>query len=399
MNSHRKPNLETSTPAIAIRTLLFAILMAQIAHAQTNTGTGPNVNVATNNGASAALSITTGTNNTAYGSNALRADTTGGFNTALGSVALYSNMTGVSNTGVGYGALYLNTASNNTAFGTLALGNNAGGTGNTASGTRALEKNTTGNNSTAVGYYALEKSTTSHDNTAIGYNALLGNVTGSNNIGIGSGAGGAITTGSNNICIGNPGALTPTNSIRIGVQGTQTATFIAGISGITSAGGVAVFVNPSGQLGTITSSQRFKQDIANMDDASDVLHSLRPVRFCYKADIDPKGTPQFGLIAEEVDKVAPELVARDDKGEVYTVRYEAVNAMMLNEFLKEHRRVDGQAKMIEQQARTIAEQQRQIRELASRLSRIAERIETMDPPKTPVLHKISHRSSVSGNAP
>src|SRR5207237_9750527 len=133
------------------------------------------------------------------------------------------------------------------------------------------------------------------------------------------------------------------NTCRIGTAGTQKAAFVAGISGATAASGVAVYVNSSGQLGTLTSSARFKQDIASMDGASDALLSLRPVTFRYKTDLDPQGIPQFGLIAEEVEKVAPELVARDDKGEIYTVRYEAVNAMLLNEFLKEHRRMDAHA--------------------------------------------------------
>ena len=409
MNSHRKPNVRTNTPANAIRTLLFAIAMAHIAHAQTNTGTGPNVNVATTNGANAALSITTGTYNSAYGSDALRADTTGGYNTALGAVALFTNIAGTSNTGVGYGALYSNTANENTALGTLALGANTSGTGNTASGFNALRLSTTGNyktaagyyalrsnttgyNNTASGYYALQRSTVGHDNTAYGYNALntLLGAGGSNNIGIGSGAGSALTQ-ADNICIGSNGSVTDSRTIRIGTAGTQTAAYIAGIYNVPT-GGLTVSVNANGQLGTVASSRRFKQDIANMDDASNALYSLRPVRFCYKAAIDPKGTRQFGLIAEEVDKVDPELVARDDKGEVYTVRYEAVNAMMLNEFLKEHRRVEAavmktgeQAKMIEEQARTIGEQQKQIQALASRLTEISERIERMNQPKTPAL--------------
>jgi Chaperone of endosialidase len=159
---------------------------------------------------------------------------------------------------------------------------------------------------------------------------------------IGSGAGYEIITGSYNIEIGNPGATNDNGIIRIGTQGTQTNTFIAGISGATAASGVAVYINPSGQLGTLTSSARFKTNIASMDDASDVLLSLHPVKFKYKDEIDPQHIPQFGLVAEEVDKVDPDLVARDDKNQIYTVRYEAVNAMLLNEFLKEHRQVQAQ---------------------------------------------------------
>jgi len=148
-----------------------------------------------------------------------------------------------------------------------------------------------------------------------------------------------ITTGSSNIDIGNQGATGESGTIRIGTS--QAATFVAGIYGVTiSPSGSAVYVNANGQLGTVNSSRRFKEAIQNMGDQSDVLLSLRPVAFRYKPDLDPQGTPQFGLIAEEVENVAPELVLRDAKGEISSVRYEQVNAMLLNEFLKEHRKVE-----------------------------------------------------------
>ena len=173
----------------------------------------------------------------------------------------------------------------------------------------------------------------------MGFNAVNAN-NGSNNIAIGKDAGLMTSSGaSNDIYIGSVGAA-ENNTMRIGTAGTQTATFIAGINGVTlSPAGAAVFVNSNGQLGTVNSSRRFKTDIKPMDDASDVLLSLKPVTFHYKPEIDAKAIPQFGLIAEEVAEVCPDLVIRDEKGEIQTVRYEQVNAMLLNEFLKQHKRI------------------------------------------------------------
>jgi hypothetical protein len=182
---------------------------------------------------------------------------------------------------------------------------------------------------------------------ASGFSALANSTNGSNNIALGFEAGINLSSGTNNIYIGNAGVQGDDNTIRVGTGGTQTNTFVAGIYGVTAASGVAVYVNSSGQLGTMTSSARFKQDIRSMDDASDVLLSLHPVTFRYKPELDPQGIPQFGLIAEDVEKVDPGLVARDDKNQIYTVRYEAVNAMLLNEFLKQHNKVAEQNKEIE----------------------------------------------------
>jgi hypothetical protein len=193
---------------------------------------------------------------------------------------------------------------------------------------------------TANGVSALIATPPAAINTANGFQALIHNTTGSNNIALGLSAGVNLTTGNYNIDIGNPGVAAEDNTIRIGSG--QTATFIAGISGSTAASGVAVFVNSSGKLGTLTSSARFKQNIQAMGDVSEVLLALRPVTFRYKKELDPEGTPQFGLVAEDVAKVNPDLVVRDDKGEIYTVRYEAVNAMLLNEFLKERAKWEEQ---------------------------------------------------------
>ena len=155
-----------------------------------------------------------------------------------------------------------------------------------------------------------------------------------------------LTTGDNNIDIGNSGIPDEANTIRVGTQGTQTKTFIAGVSGA-GVSGMAVKVNAAGQLGTAPSSARFKEAIKPIDKASETILALKPVSFRYKKEIDPERTPQFGLVAEEVDKVNPDLVARDAQGKPYTVRYDQVNAMLLNEFLKEHRKVEEMQKRIE----------------------------------------------------
>src|SRR5258707_214556 len=228
----------------------------------------------------------------------------------------------------------------NTAEGAVALARLTSGSYNTAMGYQALVSNTTGFYNTGTGVNALAINTAGGFNTADGPFALVSNTTGNANIGLGTNAGSNLTTGGNNIDIGNSGVAAEANIIRIGPAGTQSATFIAGISGATASGGAAVLVNSNGQLGTITSSRRFKQEIKPMDKASEAILALRPVTFRYKQEIDPKGIPQFGLVAEEVEQVNPDLVARDEKGQVYTVRYEAVNAMLLNEFLKEHQKVE-----------------------------------------------------------
>src|SRR6266536_3575259 len=328
--------------------------------------------------------LTIGNQNTATGVRALSSDINGGFNTATGVLSLFSNTSGFFNsatgayslanntegsynTANGYGALYFNIADGNTATGFAALYKNTTGSGNTANGEYALNRNTTGfyntamgesalysntsgGSNTATGYWALYSNTTGGSNTAngrsalynndaglantaIGRDALYNNTTGNSNIALGDGAGGNLTTGNGNIDIGHLGVADESGTIRIGTSGTQTRTFIAGISGATASGGAAVFVNASGQLGTSTSSKRFKDQIKPMDKASEALLALNPVSFRYKKEIDPEGIPQFGLVAEDVAKVNPDLVVRDTDGEIYTVRYDAVNAMLLNEFL------------------------------------------------------------------
>src|SRR6266700_2833398 len=302
-------------------------------------------------GEGALNSNTTGTDNTAAGYQALFSNTDGFSNTATGAAALLSNTTGYANTATGVDALVLNsTGSNNTANGVAALGSNITGSNNTATGFEALNDNTIGVQNTANGSKALFSNTIGGQNTATGENALLNNNSGSSNIALGFNAGTNLTTGNNNIDIGNAGVAGESKRIRIGTAGTQTRTFIAGISGVTVASGVGVIVGSNGQLGTVVSSERYKDAIKPMEKASEAILALKPVTFRYKHELDPNGIPQFGLVAEEVEKVNPDLVARDDQGKVYTVRYEAVNAMLLNEFLKEHRKVEEQVRINQQQA-------------------------------------------------
>ena len=357
---------------------------------------------------------------TAAGDHALQALTLGLGNTAIGTFSMFSVTTGSFNTAVGAGSLDLNTADSNTATGAAALLFNTTGTLNTANGTAALEFNDTGSNNTATGAFALFNNTTGHDNTANGFFALqnnttgnwntangavalssnvtgnentaygqvaLQNATGSKNIGIGTGGGCKLTTGSNNIAIVNPGVAGESDTIRIGAIGTETncagfplpahtATYIAGISGQTASGGAVVFVNPDGKLGTLTSSARFKTDIKPMDKTSEAILSLKPVTFRYKKEIDPTGTSQFGLVAEDVEKVNSDLVVRDKGGKPYSVRYEQVNAMLLNEFLKEHRKVEQQRKDFEA---AIAQQQKQIEALTAGLQKVSAQLEASKP--------------------
>ena len=310
-----------------------------------------NNNTAEGNGS--LFSLTTGIHNSAMGFQALHDNTSGGFNTATGFKAL-NNCYGINNTATGAQALFSNTDGGfNTANGFQALYSNTTGFENTANGTNTLYYNTTGTHNTATGVEALLSNITGAGNTASGFQALHNN-RGSFNIGLGNQAGKNLTIGNRNIDIGNGGVAGESNTIRIG--NIQTATYIVGISGSTATGGAAVFVASNGKLGTVTSSRRFKKDIADMDAASEALLALRPVTFRYKPELDKAGIPQYGLVAEEVAEVNPDLVVRDEKGEIYTVRYEAVNAMLLNEFLKEHRKVQQQEATIAQLTSTIVQQ-------------------------------------------
>jgi len=202
----------------------------------------------------------------------------------------------------------------NTANGVSALLSNTTGNNNTAAGYHALDTNITGGAKTANGHSALRRNTTGHNNTATGIEALLRNTTGSFDIALGNIAGTNLTTGDNNNDIGNAGVAGESSTIRIGDPFVQGATYLAGISGAAVPSGAPVVVDTSGHLGTIISSQRFKDEIKPMDQVSEAILALKPVTFRYKKELDPQGIPQFGLVAEEVAKVNPDLVARDAKG-------------------------------------------------------------------------------------
>jgi Chaperone of endosialidase len=297
-------------------------------------------------------------NNTALGENALITNTTGDNNTAIGFEVLQANTTGRDNTAIGFQALRFNTT----------------GIFNTASGFQALQRNTTGGGNTANGLAAMLLNTTGSSNTAIGAGALQFNTTGRNNIALGFEAGNVIT-GNNNIAIGNAGVMGETRTIRIGTQPTHSSTFIAGISGVTVPGGVGVIVDTNGLLGTVVSAARFKDEIKPMDEASEAILALKPVIFRYKKELDPAGISQFGLVAEEVEKVNPDLVARDQNGKPYTVRYEAVNAMLLNEFLKEHKTVREQGATIAELKKEIAALTATVKEQAAQIQKVSAQLE------------------------
>lgn len=285
-------------------------------------------NYNTANGMQALYSNTTGTHNTASGVNALYSNITGNYNTASGMNALFSNTTGRQNTASGYQALYSNTTGNyNIANGDNALYSNTAGGANTANGSAALYANTTGISNIAIGAIALGGNKTGNYNTAIGVNVGSNIIAGSENIYIGDSAGVDAGDESGTIRIGNPIVA-------------NTATYISGISGKTAAGGVAVLIGADGHLGTVVSSKRFKEDIKDMGEASSDLMKLRPVTFMYKPEIATgERTLQYGLIAEEVAEVYPDLVQYSATGEANTVYYHLVNAMLLNEVQKQNKQI------------------------------------------------------------
>jgi hypothetical protein len=313
---------------------------------------------------------TTGNTNTASGVQALGSNTTGSSNSASGTYALFYNSSGKDNSAWGYSALFGNTTgAYNSASGYEALYTNSTADYNTASGYGALYSSN-GTSNTAAGYEALYGNTSGADNTATGVHALAANTTGSNNIGEGYHAGYNLTTGSNNIDIGSPGVKAESGVIRIGTitgtTSTQSAAYIAGIYGIkTATAGTAVFIDSSGQLGTVSSSIRYKEDIQPIAGASERLLMLRPVEFRYKkADASGDKPIQYGLIAEEVAKVYPELVVRDAMtGRIDGVRYDELAPMLLNEVQQQHSQMTAQAEKIAAQDEHITMQAAEIREL------------------------------------
>ena len=322
----------------------------------------------TANGAYALANNTIGNDNTANGMFALFSTTTASENTATGSQALFSNTDGGQNTAVGFSALVDNTTgSYNTATGAGALLSNTTGVSNTATGYHALNQNTTGSANTAFGDDALQSNTTGRSNTAFGTNAL-GNTTGTGNIALGAQAGFSVYTADHVIAIGVDGAEV-SNSCFIGnIYGV--------ITGVNNA--VPVVIDSRGQLGTMSSSARYKKEIKPMQSASESILGLKPVTFQYKSDAND--TPQFGLIAEEVAKVNPNLVVRDQKGEIYTVRYDAVNAMLLNEFLKEYRKNEEQEATIAELKSGMKALAAMVNEQASQIQKVSAQLATASPP-------------------
>ncbi len=379
----------TPCAVLIISTVLASFAFLPAAQAVSPPPDGGYANGNTAEGTNALFNLTTGSKNTADGYLALFFNNSGQLNTAIGSQALYHNGAGSQNTAVGLDALFHNTRGNfntaigylalfnnthietfegdfNTAIGSEALASNTTGSDNLANGFKALYSNTLGGVNTANGYEALAFNTTGSANTADGNHALFSNTTGNGNIAVGSSAGANLTTGSGNIDIGNAGVASESNTIRIGAF--QTATFIAGITNAMVTGSPVFIDTSTGQLGLMSSSERFKDAIEPMGKASEVLLSLQPVKFRYKQNIDPKRASQFGLVAEDVEKVDSDLVVRDAEGKPYTVRYEAVNAMLLNEFLNEHGKV-------EKLETTVARQQKQIEVLTAGLQKVTAQLE------------------------
>jgi hypothetical protein len=375
---------------------------------ENNTATGaysmrrhPAGNNNTANGFKSLYNTSTGYSNVAVGVSALYNNTTANNLVAVGDSSLFNN-NGVENTAVGSKALYSNTSgSANTANGYQALQNNTSGILNTANGYQALYKNTTGLENTAIGTWALSANTTGRGNTAIGLNALTSNITGNNNIAIGyytlQGAAAVgsynialgtdigldLNVGSNNIFIGHYGGTTESNSIHIGSTGAgpyygpgpHTKTYIAGINGTTSATGIPVYINAEGQLGTLTSSARFKENIVDMGNISDDLLKLHPVTFEYKDEVaNGDKTIQYGLIAEEVAKVNSDLVIYDKEGKPYTIRYQMLTPMLINALQKEHKLTLEQNDKIQAQQKQIDELNTKLQLLEIRLNALANQL-------------------------
>jgi len=308
-------------------------------------------------GFNALSGLSTGESNTAMGTSALSRNSSGSANTAVGTIALPNNTVGQRNSAIGYAALYSNTTGNdNTAIGPNALTRNTTGLLNTAVGVQALAFNTAATANTALGANALYMKAGAGDlNTAIGTGALSYLNSGSRNIALGPFAGGGLRSGDDNIYVGGLVNSDESDTIRIGTS--QTRTFVAGIRGVTTANlnAVPVVIDSQGQLGTVSSSRRYKDDIADMGDASSLLMRLRPVTFHYRSDRNPSGrTLQYGLVAEEVADVAPGLVARSGDGEIETVYYQFLPPMLLNELQKQQRVLEAQQARLAQLEREIA---------------------------------------------
>jgi len=380
--------LKKATSVFFVAMACFALFPTAQAVVPAPDGGYPGGNTA--EGDNALFSLTTGASNTAIGFAVLGSNTTGDFNTAEGSGALLFNTTGFQNTATGVNALVHNTTgSSNTASGVNTLFHNTTGFQNAATGVQSLFSNTTGFHNTAAGFQALFSNTTGNHNTADGDNALVHTTTGILNTAIGAHALDQNVTGSSNVALGFQAGLTITGSGNVcigenilGLTGESNVTRIRNIGSTAQANGVFVTVGAGGKLGFQVSSRRYKDDIKPMDKASEALFALKPVSFRYKQEIDPARSPDFGLIAEDVAIVNPDLVARDEEGKIVTVRYQAVYAMLLNEFLKSHSKVQEQVAVIAQvksnaakQEATIARQQKQIEALTEGLQKVSAQLE------------------------
>jgi len=394
--------MKTRIPPVLIIFALVCFALVQNTHAVNPPPDGGYPGFNTAEGQNTLFSLTSGSANTAVGWFSLFSDTTGSFNTATGAGSLLFN-TGDQNTAFGAAALLFNTTgSDNTAIGAAALLNNTEGINNTATGDSALTNNTEGNANTANGVQALFHNVDGFNNTAIGFGALFSNTNQDGNTAIGSGAlaisnagsntgvGVAAlqncTTGSNNTALGRlagSNVTTASNAICIGANVTgedvSNTCFIGNIRNVTTQNGdaISVVIDSDGQLGTMSSSQRFKKEIKPMGNASEAILALKPVSFQYKND--KANTAQFGLVAEDVAKVNPDLMVRDKEGKPYTVRYDQVNAMLLNEFLKEHSKNEERGTIITQQRKdfeaAIAQQQREIEALTATVKQQAAQIQ------------------------
>jgi Chaperone of endosialidase len=400
--------MKTNFGSLAILALAFSFLPTTQAVAPPPDGGYPGGNTA--EGQDALFSLTIGTFNTAIGFSALHSNDLGNLNTAIGAGALFATADSVMNTAVGAGALLLNTGgTGNTATGAFALINNRSGTGNTAIGNQALQNNVDASGNTAVGSLAMLANTDGSTNTALGDNVLRSNTTGghntavgesslfsttasdgntavgefalflldggSNNIALGTDAGQMLQTGDGNLYIGAdiPGQMSESNH-----------TYISNINttSVSGAGTDTVTVDlMTGLLGHLSSSRRYKEEIKSMDSASETLYRLKPVTFRYKKEINPSQTLEYGLVAEDVAEADPNLAIRNKNGEIESVRYTAVNAMLLNEFLKEHRRVEGLKSAMAQQRKdfetAISQQQETTKALVARVNEQEARIQSV----------------------
>jgi hypothetical protein len=347
----------------------------------------------TRDGQSALSFITTGIGNSAFGAFAQFSNTTGSFNTACGAAALDVNSAD-QNTAVGAAALLLNQiGSDNNAVGVSALLNNdSSGNGsanfNNAFGRNALLSNVDGDENDSFGDDSMEENTTGSQNTAMGDDSLDANTTGNGNVAVGKEAGNSIVDGNDNVVLGHNAGIGIVHASRNVAIGSQEAgpfadfddtCFIGSIFGeIVSDPGsqTAVFVDQFNVVGIFNSSQKYKHDIQPMDKASETLYQLKPVTFKFNSDW--KGTTQYGLIAEDVAKVDPQLVSRKD-GDIVTVHYEQINNMLLNEFLKEHKKVQDLETTVAQQQKGMEILTAQLKEQAAQIQKVSAQLQVSKP--------------------